>query len=150
MDLLSSLMETAPPGSDIKLHSCLSSAYILPVINSWKCSVYFLPSLCLSVCLSFLEYNHSRAKLCSAGATPPLPPTAAKLSYAVESLSPFQGALSLPPLCCGSLFQPTGKRFKAWGDPAPRPATGPVSNHLSVWTIDMNPSSQSSFAHNHI
>lgn len=37
----------APSRSDIKLHKCLSSAYILSVILSWKCSL-----LSLSVCLS--------------------------------------------------------------------------------------------------
>lgn len=100
--LLSSLMETVSLPSVIKLRSCLSSAYILPVINSWKCSLYFLPSLCLSICLSFLECNHSHAELCSASATPPVPPAAAKLSYAVESVSLSWSHISATTVLWGS------------------------------------------------
>lgn len=47
LDLPASLMETAPLPSHTKLHSRLSSAYILSVIVPWKCGL-------LSLCLPFV------------------------------------------------------------------------------------------------
>lgn len=68
LDLIALLMETVPPVSDIKLHSCRSSAYIPPVIVSWKCS---LLSLYLCVCLAFPARNHSAKLSCLHRPLPP-------------------------------------------------------------------------------
>lgn len=85
--LLASLMETAPPFVDPKLYNCLSSAYILSMMVSWKCS---LLSIRLSVCFLFLvraTLNSVRGGIC---------------------LSSIHGALSVPPLLHGHVVQ--GKR----------------------------------------
>lgn len=92
--LIALLMETVPPVSDIKLHSCLSSAYIPPVIVSWKCS---LLSLYLCVCLAFPARNHSAKLSCLHRPLPPKLLGAKSVSLPRwEKLlrSPFPGQLS--------------------------------------------------------
>lgn len=116
----------------MKLHSCLSSAYILPVISAWKCCLYTLSFFSLSVCLSVPACNPAMLNfvLQPPPSPAPLPLTVAESVWGRIVSFPIRihGALHLPPLCLGSLFWPLGGQSNACGDPALGPAISPFSN----------------------
>lgn len=134
MDLLFSLIETALFPSDIKVHNCLSPAYILPVIVE----KYTLLSLCLSAFCSGM--------LNSVPVDAPPPPGCLSLLLRTEYVSSIHRALSLPLLHRGS--SPSGLQSKAYEDPGL--ATNPLLNSLSTGTIRKIPFSLSASNNNHL